>query len=309
MAKNVSRSIYFYGIYVSKARRSYKSGDYNFFNAFVNSEVPNNELLINDGKIDKLVLFKNSSSQGGSVSWEFKIAAIRKSDLPGGIDMNNYKPMPLKLAANQGLAEPCHFKVVDGRFVVAEFNFRAPRARFHLERLLDQYAKKKNSKWRCEVRPIMNNDSAAIIQGLKEILSLEVKLAANHEKILTKSKRSIFRTLKIPKKIEQAGIAIRISSMGSTKRRKELKRLINKLSATVIDNLPELKKQKLSHLLVEGKTASGIIDSVDLVNSLLKVKEEVVKLNAERGVDSSDMFNKLDKAYNDHQDYLQHYEL
>lgn len=155
----------------------------------------------------------------------------------------------------------------------------------------------------------MNNDSAAIIQGLKEILSLEVKLAANHEKILTKSKHSIFRTIKIPNKIEQAGIAIRISSMGSTKRKRELKRLINKLSATVIDNLPELKKQKLSHLLIEGKTASGIIDKVDLVNSLLKVREEVVKLNAERGVDSSDMFNKLDKAYNDHRDYLQHYEL
>lgn len=309
MANTVSRSIYFYGIYISEVRGSYRSGDYQFFNAFVKSEIPNNELLINDGKNDKLVLFKNMASHGSHASWGFKIATIRKSDLPEGVDMNNYRPMPLKLATNQGLAEPCHFKVIDGRFVIAEFNLRAPRARFHLEELLDQYAKKRNPKWKCEVRPIMNNDSSTIIRGLKEILAFEIHLAPNHEKILTKSKNSIFKTLRIPKKIEQAGLIVRISSMGSPERKRQLKRLINKLSATVVDNLSELKKQKLRHLVIQGKTASGIVDSVDLVNSLLKVKEEVVKMNTERGVDSSDLFDKLERAYSEHKDYLQHYEL
>jgi hypothetical protein len=306
---NVSRNIYFYGIYISKARGSYRSGDHKFFDEFVKSEIPGSELPISDNENDKLVLFRNSTPHVGLNDWAFKIATIRKSDLPEGIDMNSYRPMPLSLAPRQGLSEPCHFIVIDGRFVVAEFNTRAPRARFHMEQLLDQYVKKRNSKWRCEVRPIMNDNALEIIKGLRQISALEVKLAPNHERILTRSRNSIFRTLKIPKMIEQSGVTIRISSGGSPKRKRQLKRLINKLSVTVIDNLPDLKRQKLSHLSVQGKTASGMIDSVDLVNSLLKVKEEVVKLNSQRGVDSSSMFEKLYKAYDDHADFLVHYEL
>lgn len=309
MAGNVSRNIYFYGVYISKSRGNYKSGDFTFFNDFVTSEIPEDELLISDNKTDKLVLFKNPVPKIRQNGWSFKIATIRKSDLPEGIDMSNYKPMPLSLKPRQGLSEPCHFIVIDGRFVVAEFNIRAPRARFHLEQLLNQYVKKKISKWRCEVRPIMNDNAIEIIRGLNEISALEVKLAPNHEKILTRSRNSIFRTLKIPKMIEQAGVTIRISSGGNQKRKKQLKQLIHKLSTTVIDNLSDLKKQKLSHLSVQGKTAGGIVDSVDLVNSLLKVKEEVVKLNTQRGVDSSSMIEKLYKAYDEHENFLRRYNL
>lgn len=97
MAGNVSRNIYFYGVYISKSRGNYKSGDFTFFNDFVTSEIPEDELLISDNKTDKLVLFKNPVPKIRQNGWSFKIVTIRKSDLPEGIDMSNYKPMPLSL--------------------------------------------------------------------------------------------------------------------------------------------------------------------------------------------------------------------
>lgn len=311
----VSRSIYFYAIYLLKKRGSFKSGETDFFNDFVTKELSGNKMVFKDDPNEKKVLFLNQNT--ATVNKEvnvsqnvkrFKLEDVRKSDLPQGRNMNNLEDMPISLEEDQGMAEPCHFIVIDGKIVVAEFNQRAPRARFHLEYLLNRYAKKLDENWRIQVRPIISDDMKQVLEGFKDIMAVQIKLAPNHKTVLFRGKNSIIRTLGISRAMEKATIAIRISSKGGFKNKKRTKKFFDRLIYEVGENLDNLKNQKLSGLTVTGRTENDNTDKVDLIKSLLKVKEEVVRLNNERGVDSASMFDKLEQAYEEHKEYLNKYE-
>lgn len=310
MVGTVNRNIYFYVIYLKKGGSQFETSNIAFFAEFIKNTFNSNQIEINENSTEKLVMFKEGGSKrNGNDILRFRLTTIRKSDLPPGVNINNYTPMPLQLDPDQGLAEPCHLVVVNGRYVIAEFNTRAPRARFHLEELIRMFLETSHRTWKCQVRPIIDNNASRIVKNLNEIVSYEIKLASNHGKVFTKSKKSIFSTIRIPKKIENSSITIKLSARSSKNRKKDLQRVLNKLTETISDNETDLRKQKLTHFTVEGKTPEGISDKIDLINGLLKVKDEVIKLDSQRGVDSNSMFEKLETAYEDHLDYITSYDL
>ncbi len=128
----------------------------------------------------------------------YRISKIRKSDLPLGFDINKKDVFPLDLKDYQGLFEPSHFVIFDGKIIGAEYNHYGVKwVHSKLVWLINEHLRQNpyGDIKRVEIKPILKKEVYDLINKFIEIKSIRISVATNYAKLLKKEDPQSFEQM------------------------------------------------------------------------------------------------------------------
>lgn len=151
--------------------------------------------------------------------------------------------------------------------------------------------------------PIPAKNFREKLREIVKVKSIRLDITPNYGHIFSASRLSIIKRLSIPKSVEKSHVTINLSAGRKKETKLKLTRAFKVFRKSVLEGR-QFHEQFLESLVVSGLTAKDELVRVDLVEDFLHVETRAAKMSDRRGVDTVDMFAKLEKAYEDNKPYI-----
>ena len=233
---------------------------------------------------------------------QYIISKIRKSDLPLKFNVNNKHVSPLDLKGHEGLFEPSHFVIFDGKIIGAEYNHYGVRQmNSKLLRIINNYLKQNTLTdiKRVEIKPILKKEVYNLIEKFVEIRGIKISIATNYAKLLKKED---------PESFEQMFSAAEMAddmwfnlsfSLGRGKKNgypTKFEKLLRSFEKILFrDDV----KNNVNVMEIRGKfEGNDSIESINILEELMLTEKRVSKLdNRTRAVNPESMYNEIIDSY------------
>lgn len=242
-----------------------------------------------------------------------KVSKIRTSGLPLKYSMSKLEEKDLGLLDDEGLFEPCHFAVFDGKIMLSEFNFYGPRVRPTVENLLNKYLKENTTGniQEIQINPILRDDPLGTINSFNEMRNIEFRVATDYaQKIMEEQDEhnSFSKMFSSAELVEEMFLTLNFS-LGNKRPKDSLQyfRPIINIAKNLVsrdDFTDGVKTLKLN-----GKQiGEDDLSSINLAEQIFKTKRRITKLDTKtKAVDSEEMYLELMSLYINNKDELQKY--
>lgn len=294
MVVEIDRKIYFYQIvWVTKDNsRIGKSKEY------LDSILSQNNALTNvDPSFD--ILLQNFDALYPSKPMKsslWKLSKIQKSDLPLKFNESQMQTSSLNLQNDEGLYNPTHFIVFEGKIIGAEINHSGPYISSRLSQILNDHLARHpiDGIKRIEIRPIFRKDIFEIIDSLDEVRGISIQIATDYANLLkTEDPASFGKMFSAADLVDNLYIKLAFNiGHKKTGQAKPFKKVINIIKKIVQRSDSE---GKINILNVSGRrNPSDEIEKFNLLEELLIAERKITKIDqVSRGVNSIDMYYKI----------------
>lgn len=236
-----------------------------------------------------------------------RLCAWRNSDFPFKSTIDDLEIVPLKLAENDGLVEITHFVYFPEKDILGlEYNYQGPR----IGKLTDHINKKLNAvgveKPRfVDFTPLFDSNTLKQLDKMGEIRAISLMVPKNHLDSIKGLDANIHGALSSAMnfgELEEVELVLRPKKNGRKpilKKPKEFIERLRKLATT----------EHLSKIFDELKikaydTSQNSYREFDLLKDKMVSEVSAIKLNEGKGVDSEDMFQKIELSYKTKHDDL-----
>ena len=232
----------------------------------------------------------------------YRISKIRNKNLPLIFDIKDKITSPLDLDKYQGLFEPSHFVVFEGKIIGAEYNHYGVRnIDSKLMKLINNYLRQNTIEdvKRIEIKPILKKEVYDIIEKFEEIRSIKISIATNYAKLLANedpfSYGQIFSAAEM---VDDMKLQL-IFSIGKGKKDgnpikfekilKSVKKLLSR----------DDSRKNIDRLDIRGRLGdSESIETINILEELMLTEKRVPKLdNRTKAVDSESMYREIINSY------------
>lgn len=237
-----------------------------------------------------------------SVRQLYGISKIRKSDLPLGFDINKKNVFSLDLKDYQGLFEPSHFVIFDGKIIGAEYNHYGVKwVHSKLAWLINDYLKNNPQigTKRVEIKPILKKEVYDLIDKFVEIKGIRISVATNYAKLLKQEDPQSFEQMfSAAELVDNMWLNLSFT-LGKgrkhgdpTKFEKVLKSIKKILSR-------EDSKNNVNVMEIRGKLeGSDTIESINVLEELMLTEKRIPKLDDRtRAVNPDSMYREIIDSY------------
>lgn len=297
----VNRKIHFFQVEWVKENGERIQKDLNFIDSVLNSC---------SGRIIDFVgdrLFIQGYSSGNNRSF-WRLEKIRK-ELPLKFDELQLKEEPLNLQDHEGLAEPSHFVIFDGKIIGAEYNHHGVRwINSKLVKIINNYLSENHTDIvRVEIKPIFRKELYNLLERFVEIRGITIKIATNYAKLLAKEDESFGKMFSAAELID--GIWLTLSFTIGSRKHVEISRF-NKIIETIKKLLRHSEAtENLKIMEIKGRLEDeGSIERINLLEEMLVSEKRVAKLDERsRAVDPESMFREIVDSYYAFRDELEEF--
>lgn len=300
----VNRKIHFFQVEWVKENGETVQKDLNFVDSILNSC---SNRVIEFGR-DRLVIQKYRESSNNRSLW--RLEKIRKDDLPLKFDESQLKDGPLDLKDYEGLAEPSHFVIFDGKIIGAEYNYYGARwINSKLVKIINDYLSQNPSDVvRVEINPVFRRDLYKLLEKFVEIRGITIKIATNYAKLLSREDPESFGKMFSAAELID-GVWLTMSFTIGSRRHVERSRF-NRIVEAIKKLLerPEAA-ENLKIMQVKGRI-EGVesIETLNLLEEMLVSEKRVAKLDERsRAVNPESMFREIIESYYTFEDELREY--
>lgn len=322
MMGTINRKIYFYQIvWVNDDdEKVQKSADFiqEILGAISSQLVGNLEKLSGQSGVtdDLLYLERHRSAKYHGTSHrnvsKYLLSKIRSKDLPLVFDMKNVRTSALNLSNYQGLFEPSHFVIFDGKIIGAEYNHNGLRhINSKLMRLINNYLQgnKVSNISKVEIKPILRTNLYNRINKFEEIRNIEISIAANYAKLLCREDPASFEQMFSAAELVDDMRLTLTFALGRGKRSGDpsmFEKVLNSIKKILSrDDC----KDNVSVLNVRGKLPeSDSIESFNILEELMLTEKRVSRLeDRTRAINSESMYTEIIKSYFSLEDELREF--
>jgi len=232
----------------------------------------------------------------------YSIAKIRKSDLPLKFDINNKHISPLNLRDNEGLFEPSHFVIFDGKIIGAEYNHYGVRQiNSKLEWLINDYLTQNTLAdiKRVEIKPILKKEVYDLIEKFVEIRGIRISIATNYAKLLKQEDPASFEQMFSAAEIVDDMWLHLTFSLGRGKKYGDPAKFEKVLKSIKKILSREDSKNNVNLIEIRGKfEGSDSIESINVLEELMLTEKRVSKLDDRtRAVNPESMYEEIIDSY------------
>lgn len=309
MPEDLTRTIQFYQVVWVRRSGDIVKKDNAFFDSVLTSICGVNDAdSAYDVSLDK---YDGANLRVTDINKSFyKISKIRKTDLPLKHDYSSAEDLPLGLQADEGLTEPSHFVIINGRLIGAEYNHYAPRMPSALVKKVNDYLKAGpvDDLMRVEITPVLKEGVLEHIDRIREISSIYIKIATDYAKIISQEEPSVRTLLSAADLTQDAYLKIEFS-VGQGRKLKPASAFgqILTLFKEIISRSDDMGS--IQNAQIRGKEiGSTTPDKFDLLEEMLVTKRQIAKIDEKtRAVDSIEMYKAILDAYNSLSSYLERF--
>ena len=251
------------------------------------------------------LLYLESYSQKNLLNFTrqlYRISKIRKSDLPLGFDINRKNTFPLDLKDYQGLFEPSHFVIFDGKIIGAEYNHYGVKwVHSKLAWLINDYLRNNPQIGikRVEIKPIIKKEIYDLIEKFIEIKGIRISVATNYAKLLKEEDPLSFgQMFSAAELVEDMWLHLSFTlgkgkKYGDPSKFEKLLKSIKKILSR------EDSKNKVNVLEIRGKLeGSDTIESINILEELMLTEKRIPKLDDRtRAVNPNSMYREIIDSY------------
>lgn len=311
---SISRKIYFYLIKWKTDQKDEICTNELFFNTVIAaSHEEGSRIIIQEGDIERAELVQETPPPSNANHGHFKLKRVRRKDTPIEEYDDTGELYPYNPDEKRVFSEPSHFIVVDGAIVISELNVNGFRTRPYLYQVLrkglnnlisgNKNTCNQNNIIDFSIIPISEKDFKNKLREIDRVKWLRLNVAPDYGHILSASRKSIIKRLHLPKSIEKASVTILFSVGRKKETKRKFNRAFNAFRKSILEGA-EFQEEFLNSLVVSGFKKNGEIVKVDLVEDFLHVEMRAAKMSNRRGVDTADMFEKLEIAYTNNKIYI-----
>lgn len=245
------------------------------------------------------VIFLQAEVLGSNIHGKFALS--RRSALPELEEQGVLKK--LDIPPNSGLAEVTHFIYFSKRGVLGvEFNFFGPRTNMLRDYLLEKSKNFSNQFEYIEVNPILNQDIDQTLRNMGEVSILQIEVARNELEVIKELDQDLHSAFDSAAEVSDA------ESVEIILRKKKYSRggFSFPFSKSKIKELlsKEGNREKFNKLkaVAESKSSMDETESktYDLLQDKMITSKKVTTTDKRsRSVESSDMFEKIEEAFNE----------
>lgn len=233
----------------------------------------------------------------------YRLSKIRKSDLPLGFDIKNKDVFPLNLGEYQGLFEPSHFVVFDGKIIGAEYNYYGVRqVHSKLTWLINDYLQQNAHGIikKVEIKPIMKKEVYDLLDKFVEIRGIYISVATNYAKLLKQDDPQSFgQMFSAAELVDDMRLYLSFTlgkgrRYGDPSRFKEILGLLKRILSR------DDSKKYIDFLKIRGKLeGSETVETINILEELILTEKRIPKLNERtRAVDTHSMYQEIIESYN-----------
>jgi hypothetical protein len=238
----------------------------------------------------------------GSTRHLYRISKIRKSDLPLGFDINEKNIFPLDLKDYQGLFEPSHFVIFDGKIIGAEYNHYGVKwVHSKLVWLINDYLRNNPQIGikRVEIKPILKKEVYDLIEKFIEIKGIRISVATNYAKLLKQQDPQSFEQMfSAAELVDDMWLHLSFTlgkgkKYGDPSKFEKLLKSIKKILSR------EDSKNNVNVLEIRGKLeGSDTIEKINVLEELMLTEKRIPKLDDRtRAVNPDSMYQEIIDSY------------
>ena len=309
----LSRKVYFYLIKWKTDDKEEIFLNEPFLRKVLSASYTGDRNIIEEDDIQRAELVQENPPNSKQNYLYLKLKRVRRKDIPIEEYDDTGEPYPYNEDEKRVFTEPNHFIIVNGNTIISELNVNGFRTRPYLYKVLKNGLSKLVSESEnvhdgknvidFSIVPIPDKNFKEKIGEITRVKSMRLDIAPNYGHILSASKNSILKRLKIPKLIEKSHVVIYFSAGRRKETKVKLAKAFNSFRKSIIEG-EEFQEEFLESLVVSGFTKNDEQVRVDLVEDFLHVETRAAKMSNRRGVDTNDMFAKLENAYEENMSYI-----
>jgi len=307
MTDTLTRKIYFYQIKWIDESRKRKFKDNNFLESlltdkFVDKSGDNNTFEV-------ILENKNGDYPKRKENSFWVVSKNRKLDLPLKYNEKEGKPVSLGLLDDEGLYEPSHFIIFDGKIIAVEYNHQSISVTTGFSQILNKILedKPKNGIVGVEITKILRPEAFERLNNISEIKGIKIKVATNYAKLQSSKKEEYAQMFGAAELVDDMYITLYFS-VGS--KRGDNRSSFSKVISTISSLIKETDVQNnVKTLKVRGReTVGSDIQDIDLLKDFFISETKVTKIDGKtKGVNEEDMFQKIVSSYSGNQSELTQY--
>ena len=232
----------------------------------------------------------------------YRISKIRKSDLPLGFDINRKDVFPLDLKDYQGLFEPSHFVIFDGKIIGAEYNHYGVKwVHSKLVWLINEHLRQNpyGDIKRVEIKPILKKEVYDLINKFIEIKSIRISVATNYAKLLKKEDPQSFEQMfSAAELVDDMWLHLSFTlgkgkKYGDPKKFERILKPIKKILSR------DDSKNNVNVMEIRGKLEeSDAIEKINVLEELMLTEKRIPKLDDRtRAVNPDSMYREIIDSY------------
>lgn len=314
-ANTLKRNIYFYQInWVEEGRENPVMNDSSFLESILNEK--SNELLKYTDDADVFIKKYDSMKVPDDVAL-WRVSKIRRTGFPQKFDINALKASDSNLKKYEGLFEPSHFAIFDGKFILSEFNSYGARVQSTIRNLINEYLKENRAKLKendkknpgikklekikkVQIKPILEEDVEKKIDNFSEIRGISIEVATDYAKRLTPEKHSIGSIFAAAQYAEDMYLDIGFT-LGRKRPKNSLKLFAKPLKyVKELINREDFNVDNFNKIEIRGKIEEGKApETLNLIEMFMKHERTVLKLDDKtRAVNPKNMYHEILDLYN-----------
>jgi len=232
----------------------------------------------------------------------YRISKIRKSDLPLGFDINKKDVFPLDLKDYQGLFDPSHFVIFDGKIIGAEYNHYGIKwVHSKLVWLINEYLRNNPQIGlkRVEIKPILKKEVYDLIEKFIEIKGIRISVATNYAKLLKQEDPQSFEQMfSAAELVDDMWLHLSFTlgkgrRYGDPSKFEKLLKSIKKILSR------KDSKSNINVLDIRGKLeGSDSIESINVLEELMLTEKRIPKLDDRtKAVNPDSMYREIIDSY------------
>jgi len=244
----------------------------------------------------------NQPSLSSSNRKLYRISKIRKSNLPLGFDINKRGIFALGLKDYQGLFEPSHFVVFDGKIVGAEYNHYGIKwVHSKLMWLINEHLRYNTSGdiKKVEIKPILKKEVYDLINKFVEIKGIRISVATNYAKLLKQEDPQSFEQMfSAAELVDDMWLHLSFTlgkgrKYGNPAKFERILKAIKKILSR------EDSKNNINVMEIRGKfEGCDAIEKINVLEELMLTEKRIPKLNDRtRAVDPDSMYREIIDSY------------
>jgi len=232
----------------------------------------------------------------------YRISKIRTKDLPLKFDANKKDVSPLDLKDYEGLFEPSHFVVFDGKIIGAEYNYYGVRwVHSKLVWLINNHLKQNTYEdiKRVEIKPIFKKEVYDLIEKFAEIRGIRISVATNYAKLLKQEDPQSFEQMfSAAELVDDMWVHLSFT-LGKGKRYGDPSKFEKLLKPIKKILFREDSKNNVNVLEIRGKLeGSDTIESINVLEELMLTEKRIPKLDDRtRAVNPDSMYREIIESY------------
>jgi len=232
----------------------------------------------------------------------YRISKIRKLDLPLGFDINKRDVFPLDLKDYQGLFEPSHFVVFDGKIIGAEYNHYGVKwVHSKLVWLINEHLRQNTygDIKRVEIKPILKKEVYDLIEKFVEIKGIRISVATNYARLLKQEDPQSFEQMfSAAELVDDMRLYLSFTlgkgrKYGDPAKFERILKSIKKILSR------EDSKNNVNVMEIRGKfEGSDAIETINILEELMLTEKRIPKLDDRtRAVNPDSMYREIIDSY------------